>query len=452
MEHWEDQVPDWCDLAEPSWASILNLLAQRVESGRTVVLVRADAPFQNLELFRRLAQLHETYRAHFTFADAYPTGLGVDLVASAVLKPMADLATRVAVPMSTAGLFEVLRTDVNAFDIETEIASDDLRMLRLSFFADSPEHLVLIKRLAPLMQEPWYEISPEAISSLVREQGKLLRTIPNYFTLALTDTCPQSCSYCPWGESGKSSGTRSMDQGKLKNLVSSIVDFNPAATISVSLFGEPSLYPGFEAFARQVLEETELDFFVETSGIGWNQALLERLAGHPQASRMTWIVSLDNHDPERYEKLRGPGYAEAWACARKLKELFGKNAYIQAVRSTENEENLQDFYKKTKAEGLNPIIQKYDHFSHRIADRRISDIAPFTRFPCWHVKRDMTILVDGTVVPCREDLEGTRNWGNVFEQDIQEVWARGQALHEEHLKGIHTGPCEFCDEYYTYNA
>ena len=36
------------------------------------------------------------------------------------------------------------------------------------------------------------------------------------------------------------------------------------------------------------------------------------------------------------------------------------------------------------------------------------------RNPCWHIKRDMCILLDGTVPACKEDLYAERSYGNAL--------------------------------------
>ncbi|GHT71792.1 hypothetical protein FACS1894110_25400 [Spirochaetia bacterium] len=84
------------------------------------------------------------------------------------------------------------------------------------------------------------------------------------------------------------------------------------------------------------------------------------------------------------------------------------------------------------------------------------------RQPCWHLMRDMPVLLDGTVPLCREDLsalkgEGQQILGNVFKNSLEAIWERGAQLYEKHCtKAGVDGPkypafCAGCDEYYTYN-
>jgi spiro-SPASM protein len=117
----------------------------------------------------------------------------------------------------------------------------------------------------------------------------------------------------------------------------------------------------------------------------------------------------------------------------------------------ENEEDLEAFYKSWKARTENIIVQKYDSFCGALPDRKVADLSPLKRFPCWHVKRDMPILLDGTVPLCREDLRAERSLGNALREELPALWERGLGMYLSHLSGEWSGICARCDEYYTFN-
>ncbi|HOV39774.1 MAG TPA: SPASM domain-containing protein, partial [Spirochaetales bacterium] len=73
------------------------------------------------------------------------------------------------------------------------------------------------------------------------------------------------------------------------------------------------------------------------------------------------------------------------------------------------------------------------------------------RFPCWHLKRDLYVLLDGSVPLCREDIKKTFIGGNLFQEGIETIWKRMDAVYREHIEGKYRPLCEKCDEYYTYN-
>jgi spiro-SPASM protein len=152
-----------------------------------------------------------------------------------------------------------------------------------------------------------------------------------------------------------------------------------------------------------------------------------------------------------YRRLRGAGYAEAVKTAELLLSTFPGKTWVQAVRMRENEDDLEAFYKSWKAKTENVIIQKYDSFSTFLPDRKVADLSPVKRFPCWHLKRDMAILLDGTVPLCREDLRREHVLGNAFGEELALIWDRGEELYLQHIAEKYPSLCASCDEYYTYN-
>jgi spiro-SPASM protein len=152
--------------------------------------------------------------------------------------------------------------------------------------------------------------------------------------------------------------------------------------------------------------------------------------------------------------------------ARKLLGLVPKDAYVQAVRTAGDEDDIEKFYrywKEAAPSGAgNIIIQKYDDFCGARRKMQASDLSPVERQPCWHLMRDMPVLLDGTVPRCREDLslfDGVNDkiLGNVFSDSLDTIWSRGEKFYVQQcaLAGSkepeYQGSCAGCDEYYTYN-
>jgi spiro-SPASM protein len=143
--------------------------------------------------------------------------------------------------------------------------------------------------------------------------------------------------------------------------------------------------------------------------------------------------------------------------------LFPTDTYVQAVRFQGAEDDIEAFYRhwKDAAGQEQVIIQKYDHFCGKLPKLQASDLSPVKRRPCWHIMRDLCIALDGTVLYCREDLDGLKEPGerpNVFNcSSIGEIWWAADTeqvsggLYNKHTAGIYPGQCADCDEYYTFN-
>ena len=238
-----------------------------------------------------------------------------------------------------------------------------------------------------------------------------------------------------------------MELEDFRRIIDMVESFSEDAYINISLWGEPSFHSRIGELIRYVLEKEKLKLVIETTGIGWKKSILESF----EDRQPIWIVSMDALNGDTYRRLKGEGFEEAVGTAEFLLERYPGNTYIQAVRMKENEEELEAFYRYWKKKTNNVIIQKYDHFCNRLPDRRVTDLSPLNRFPCWHLQRDLYVLSDGTVPICREDLNGDFIVGNILKEGIENVWDAGLKYYRYHTEGKYPEICKNCDEYYTYN-
>ncbi|RKX98738.1 MAG: spiro-SPASM protein [Spirochaetes bacterium] len=414
-----------------------------------------DFPLIDNEISMNLWKLHYKFDAEYSFADGYPVGLAPEILSVLIPEKLMPLAVNRDNPVVRDSLFEILRQDINAFDVETQLSPVDMRMDRVSISTDTRRNVNIAEQLYAAGG-----VDAESLCRVIPENRVLLRNLPAFFPIQITDYCPQACSYCPFPKySGDPrDGRNYMDLNVFEDLCRRIVSFAGDAVIGLSLWGEPAAHPEIGKLIQAALAAGNTDsgpsrsrVLIETSGIGWDRTLIEELAGETETGRMMWIVSLDASDPELYRSLRGEGQVEAEETARHLTKFFGSNCWLQAVRMKENEEHLEEFYKKWNAEGAQVIIQKYDSYASYLPERQPADLSPLQRFPCWHLKRDMPVLIDGDVPLCRDDLGRRDVSGNVFEEDFEKVWAAGNELHAQHVSGEFPGPCADCDEYYCFN-
>jgi spiro-SPASM protein len=255
-----------------------------------------------------------------------------------------------------------------------------------------------------------------------------------------------------------------MPRALFSDLIAAVSEFTGEAVVDLSLWGEASLHPEIEGLIDDVLGHEGLSLIIETSGLGWDKALLPRLAAR-WPERLHWVVSLDAPESVLYGRLRGKGFEEATATARDLIRLFPASAYVQTVRALDNEEALEDFWRGWKKETDNVIVQKYSTFAGFLPPRKVTDLSPLKRKPCWHLKRDLSILIDGKVPLCRDCVRGEIMLGSLFDgpgaaspgpaalvSRLEAVWKAGEEQHRLHVAGELPAPCAACDEYYTYNA
>ncbi|MDR1286062.1 MAG: spiro-SPASM protein [Treponema sp.] len=470
-------IPAFELVTAPSWTrkSLLEAVSKGEAGYDLLYFAWADCPFLDPGLAGAVADRHMRYAAEYSYADGWPYGFAPEVLApgtSGILyRIIGDDEGRLAPARNT--VFSVLQKDINAFDIEAEISPVDLRSHRLSFSADSKRNLMLLTSFAEVSGGV---PSARKAESIITEKPALLRTLPAFYAVQVSGPCPQSCGYCPYPRSGISE-EGFMESGRFALLLDKIAAFSGDAVVDLSLWGELSLHPEKMKLVSMVLSRPELALVIETSGLGWKAGELEECARlaleKGGASRenplppLSWIVSLDSAGAERYRDIRGAGFPEAAECARKLLSLFPKDTYVQAVRMTGAEDDTEQFYRLWKeasprgASGV--IIQKYDDFCGTLPRLQASDLSPVERQPCWHIMRDMPVLLDGTVPVCREYSvsavpdqaaaagEGESLYGNVFTESLETIWSRGARLYTEQCACVYSGLCAKCDEYYTYN-
>jgi spiro-SPASM protein len=462
--------------------ALLEALARAGEGFDLTYYAWADSPFLDPALTALIAERHLKYAAEYSYADGWPYGFSPELLSPGTAGVLAKIAGEDNNPVERDSLFAVLQKDINAFDIETEISPADLRSHRLNLSAGSKRDLLLLTRFFSAAGGIPAASDAEGI---IAGKPEILRTLPAFYPIQVSGGCPQSCAVCPWPDLGARAGTPIterndfLDPAKFEALLDRIAAFSGDAVIDISLWGETALHPQKMELIRMTLSRPELALVIETCGVGWKEEELEAAAAlaaavpsGPASLRpsglppLSWIVSLDTADPQRYRELRGPGFAEALGNAKKLLNLFPKDAYVQAVRTAGAEDDIEKFYRSWKEAAPsgagNIIIQKYDDFCGARQKMRASDLSPVERQPCWHLMRDLPILLDGTVPRCREDLsvfDGVKDkiLGNVFFDSLDTIWSGGEKFYVQQCalagskKPEYQGSCAGCDEYYTYN-
>jgi len=448
-------------VAEHTAAAFFKALTPFTEEADHFFIVWADAPFLDAAGAERLYAQHCKYKAEYSFADGYPEGLIPQIVASGLIPILASFPHAAEIPLNRSFLFDTVKKDINSYDLETMIAPDDVRYLRLAFYTDT--------KASWLQCRHFTGVTAENYAAYIAERQELLRPLPAYYGIEITAYHPLHSIYRPDLFPEAFSDSCCMDVTRILNLIDSIAAFSDSAVISLSLYGEPLLHPHLAAIVTKILTYSNLSALIETSGVAGMHtdkteyfeefAHIVRAAPPRTNNRLPvyWIVGIDalgsktygavhrlsDEEAERYLK-------QAATTADILSKLFPKAVWAQMIRMNENEAELEPFFRLWEKRDAQPLIQKYDHICGLLSDRRPADISPLKRHPCWHLKRDMAIRNDGSVPLCKEDCNGSVLLGNVFTVPLDTIWEKGQCYYQEHIK-CYEGVCKRCDEYYTYN-
>lgn len=411
----------------------------------------ADAPFMNLEANREILDLHRRYLSEYVFAEGYPAGVSGSLLTRGIIPELKRDGSNI--PLRRDGVFETVRVNINAYDIETAVSPRDLRMLRLNLFTDVQRNIQICKSL-PLDANT----GTEELCQIIEARRPVYRSLPAFFALQLSGKYPQDCPY-QLLPPAPADDLAFLDPDNFALMLEKICSFVEDPVISLSLWGELSLHPQLPQIlniaqshaARNA--DSPARFLIETSGSAWQPETREQLSTFPPGS-LDLILCLDSIDPLLYARLRGSGFNEAMAFADWAQAALADHFYVQALRMQENEEHLMQFYSHWKEKGVRFIIQKYNNYAGHLSQKRVADLSPLKRHECWHVKRDMVVDMSGKVYACpthsinqKDDL----SYGNLLTDDIDKIWAGGEQLLISHLNNLLPEICRSCDEWYTYN-
>ncbi|SEP75537.1 spiro-SPASM protein [Treponema bryantii] len=453
------------------------------ENAETAVFSFIDLPFLDKKLSQKIIDSHITYKSEYTFADGYPYGFSPEALNAGTIGILAELSktTQVSLgeqPVSREGLYNLIKTDINSFDVETVIADSDWRLLRLSFHCGKKDNFMQCKALFDAASKEDFD-DVEKLSAIASKNTACLKTVPGFYNIQIADKVAFDSIYSPYckayGEKfGSSPLSLSSDTfmafDKITSLIDKIAGFSENAVIGLSAWGEPLNHPDFLKIVEKILSYQGLSVFLETDGLSVTSELCQKLSeivnkAAPrthQWQKIMLAVTLDAASDATYQKIHKNASEGAFAAAVNAVSLL-QNAipgcvYPQFVRMNENEAELEAFFRywneKTNPSGGNLIIQKYDDFAGLLPDCKPADLSPLDRDPCWHLRRDLTILSNGEVPQCRACVLCGKNGnslGNVFTDSLEEIWKKNDELLINHINKKYCNKCEKCDEWYTFN-
>ena len=453
------------------------------ENAETALFTYIDLPFLDKKLSQKILDSHITYKSEYTFADGYPYGFTPEALNAGTIGILAELSktTQASLgeqPVTREGLYNLIKTDINSFDVEAVIADTDWRLLRLSFHCGIKDNFLQCKALFDAAKPEDFD-DVEKLSEIASKNLSCLKTVPGFYNLQIADKTSNDCVYLPYSKAYEEKNgtsplsaleTAVMPFDKCSALIEKIAAFSENAVIGLSAWGEPLCHPDFLKIIEKILSYEGLSVFLETDGLLVTPELCNKLSEITQTAKprtngwqkLMIAVTLDAVTEATYQKLHKNSPAGAFQTAVNavalLQQAVPGSVYPQFVRMNDNEEELEAFFRywneKSNPSCGNLIIQKYDDFAGLLPECKPADLSPLERDPCWHLRRDLTILSTGEVPPCRACVlcgSHGKSLGNAFEEPLEEIWHKNDELLKNHIEKKYCDKCEKCDEWYTFN-
>ena len=409
-----------------------------------IIFIYSDCPLLSMGLMEELMELHRGELAEYSFMENYPEGYGVEVISYGLLRRILGFKDILSGVFERGSVWELINMDINGYDVEVLTASRDVRQERLSLVGNSYEGVGVIRNAferkggKPLLKD---------IYDLIDREPEFMRVGVGYVEVEVTNECNCRCEICP--------RTHLMDRvieymelEKYKGLMMGLKDLSVEFVLSLGYMGEPMLHPDIMEMIDFVNGLGGIRVILETNGLYLDRRNVDLLSER----EVEVIVALDSPDSKLYSELRSVDSLDiVEENVLYLLEKKGRSAYLQILQLEENEGYLDRFYRKWIGYKDQIIINKYNSYKGGIKDRSAINLEPLKRFPCYHLKRDLVILVDGRVAFCKQDINGEKCLGNAFEDNIKVLWDRLERYYIKDHQGYIDEFCRNCDEWHTYN-
>ncbi len=416
-----------------------------------IAVIMADSPFIDSAVIGEMFDLHLKYMAEFTFSENLPAGLTCEIISSELPAQLPET------DRETLPLGQVVRSNINQFDVELYYKDPDIRDRRLSFRLSELRNRQVMEKIYSLKNEiPSYE----KIKSIIDENPGVLFTSPSYVEIEITGKCSLDCLFCY--RKALKEEHKAMTAETLEKLLSEMRGFSLPYTICFGGSGEPLDHPEIYSFMEKVCAEDAVEqLVIETNGIKADRNF-KSFIEKDENSKIKVIVNNNGIDKDSYLRLHGEDFFDTVLDnIKSLNELneTEQRVFIQVMKINETDEfsdmksYLDRYYDFWEGQNVPIILQKQNIYSGLIEDRRYSDLSPVKRGPCWHLLRDIYILSDGTITYCKQDVDGVKHYGNINSEPLENIWLRQKESFIKDYSGDYPSDpdCMNCDEWYTFN-
>lgn len=285
--------------------------------------------------------------------------------------------------------------------------------------------------------------------------------------IELTNRCPMRCVMCPrTNHMTRPQGFMTFDI--FQRVIDELILVNPTAgRLGTYLhhFGESLLHPELDRFVAYA-EHRGVRTMISVNPLAMKDAVIDRLIQSPPSYLM---IALDGHDNESFARIRGVknGYDLSVErlqryLARKVKEKIPTHVEFSMVDFVENAESIRLLKGRWAAvEGIDAVVAKrFSAWDGSAAEINAYAPVPMTNeearkhqaLPsCELPWEKLSILWDGTVVPCCYDFDKKVVLGNIKEKTLSEIWNGEpmQALRAEFRSNRLENPlCRDCPKLY----
>lgn len=443
-------------LPEKSEMSAIRFLFEGNALSHVVVFVGVF-PLLDLKLSEKLFSIHTEYRADITYGENLPQGIAPYFVSRDLLESL-DIMEAKDEDLSPGGVRAFVEKNINQFHAEVHYEEPDLRLLRLDFslatLRSAAKTQALFTRIKNL-DAPYAQIQPT-----IDANPELLATFPSYIELEFMSSAEAVSDFSPLKVIQQE--RHALSKENFYRVLEYLYEGFGDTSVCASGLGEPLEHPDARDFLTALLDAAQTRYvFVETNGIHLDK--IRALAEHPNVDKLRVIVFLNSLD--RYAELSGAPQASLAEVKANITGLVqaltnaAKNpqeiVYLQTLKVLDNENEIDSLYALAEDLGVTFLLQKYNRYAGLLPERRVSDMTPLERLPCWHLRRDLFIRASGDVALCKQTIDPKKKTsrGNLATHSLSDMWNSQRSDFAANYRNAFPEylPCAQCDEYFTFN-
>lgn len=252
-------------------------------------------------------------------------------------------------------------------------------------------------------------------------------------TTLLIDNCSACnlrCSMCDHHNIKKYRKVEIMDFDLYTKIIDEVAEVNPDTRIWMIFFGDPFMCRDMAKRIQYAKDKGLTDVVLNSNGVLMKP---EKARAFIKAGLDSMYVGIDAANPETYEQIRvGGDYEKAVANVLSYRDILKQEGrpdqqlFVQFVVSDINEDQVENFKNFWTGQGINVKIRPKISWAGLIKATNLHSNADVIRKPCYWLMQTMNICADGRVALCSVDLHCRVDSGNVVENSLQEVWAKGK--------------------------
>jgi spiro-SPASM protein len=291
------------------------------------------------------------------------------------------------------------------------------------------------------------------VKKIIDNNPDVLYLSPSYVEIELTGRCDLDCIFCYRNTLKAEHGD--MEIGLFRKILSDMKSFNLPYSVCFGGSGEPLMHKNFYEILDITRQENHIEnIIIETNGILADSNFKNYII-NSKDKRIKLIFNINGMDPDTYKTIHNSDHFDTvFQNITSIKDSLSDNGiYIQIMKINETESFLDKYYDFWEKYKIPIILQKQNTFLGKIKDRSYSDLSPLERTPCWHLQRDLNISSEGTMMFCKQDVNGDYSRGNINNESIAKIFAKAKTsfLNDYKKKFITSPNCASCDEWYTFN-